>query len=206
MTSILALDFSTSATGWALFSAEDKKLKEYEVLKKSLKGAGHLEGMQKTLKMIDSMINKIVDLIHDIGPDYLVIEEITGAKGSTGRLSQKTLDGAHFLLYERLYEWMPRTDWYDVSGKRGWRTDLGIKLNDADRINNKEARKLNKSLGRGQKLPIVGPKNLSCRYANNKFGLELDCDARTTDGDKADAICVGYGFITHRIPKKWLKI
>ena len=191
---ILSLDLSTSCTGWATFDVETNHMLLCGRIKSSTAGTSKLGKLNKTHHKMLGVINEILHLIQKELPDVLVIEEIAGSRS---RLTQKTLDGFHWLLLHMVGDyWRDRVFFYDVTGADGWRTHLGLKLDDADKAANKEAKKLNKSLKGSQKLPIIGPKHLSCRYANSLYdNLNLDVDENTTDGDVADAICMGDAWI-----------
>lgn len=195
---VLSLDMSTTATGFAVLGTTSKTLIEFGVLKPSTKGgvAKMKYPRQQLTKMID-LAKQIVALIARVQPNFIVIEEIAGSKN---RLGQKVLDGLHFIVAAAIEPFLDKVFYYDVTGADGWRTHLKLRLSEADKWNNKEAKKLNKTL-KGQKLPIVGPKHLACRFVNTLFGLCLNVDTAETDGDKADAISMGYAFLVHRLPK-----
>jgi hypothetical protein len=139
------------------------------------------------------LIEHITELVETYQPDLIVVEEIAGA---ASRLTQKTLDGFHWLLFYSLgQKWRSRIVLYDVTGSDGWRTHLNLRLSEADENHNKEAKKLNPRLTKGQKIGKIGPKHLACRFANHKFGLGLDCEKRVSDGDIADAVSMGFAYI-----------
>ena len=144
------------------------------------------------------MAEDILTLIRNLKPDAIVIEEIAGSKN---RLGQKTLDGMHYILAYYLNGNFPfeKVFYIDVTGNKGWRNSyLNLRLDYADKLANKEARKLNKTLPSKQQIPIIGPKHLSCRHANATFNLDLNVDLRKTDADMADAICIGDAFLKFR--------
>jgi hypothetical protein len=149
--------------------------------------------------MIDISM-RIKDLIGAHRPTRIVIEEIAGSKQ---RLGQKVLDGLHWILLFHCPEMMPILEYYDVTGMDGWRTHLKLRLSDADKANNKEAKKINKGLARGvSKLPIIGPKDLACRYANSTFGLSLDPQVNQFDSDVGDSVSMGHSYLRFRCPKE----
>lgn len=193
---LLSLDMSTTCTGWSLFNIVDKTLVTYGLIKPSTKGgiAKMTYPKQQLKKMLD-IGNQLLALIQLYNPQTIVIEEIAGSKN---RLGQKTLDGLHFIVAMIIEPFLDRVRYYDVTGAVGWRKHLDLRLSDADKLANTEARKLNKKLASSQQLPIVTPKHLACRHANRHFGLVLDCEERTTDGDLADSISMGDAFLTHR--------
>lgn len=197
---LLALDLSTTCTGYAIFKINDKSLVTYGTLKPSTKGISKLTyPKQQLTKMIDLSL-QIRSVIENYKPSKIVIEEIAGSKQ---RLGQKVLDGLHWILLMHVQEYIEIISYYDVSGLDGWRTHLGLKLTDADKLANKEAKKLNKTLGRGvTKLPEYGPKDLACRHVNSKFGLGLDPQMNQFDADIGDAVSLGDAFLTFKCPKE----
>lgn len=197
MNYLLSLDLSTAATGYAVFDIDDKSLISYGLLKPSNKGLSKMGYPEKQLRRMMSMAENIISVIDNYKPSAIVIEEITGSKN---RLTQKTLDGMHYILAYYLKDvfTFERVFYYDVGGLSGWRTHIKLNLDDADKEANKEAKKLNKDLPRSQHLPVIGKKHLSCRHANHFYGLDLDCELRATDGDIADAVSIGYAFLKYR--------
>lgn len=202
---LLAIDLSTTCTGYAFFDVTPKENPEHVVsnllsygkIKGKSKGLSKDKYPKKPLMKMIHMGEEILQLINNLKPDHIVFEEISG---STNRLSQKTLDGCHFVVAWIIEEYLDRVSYQDVTGSDGWRSALlGLRLSDADKKNNKESNKLNKKLMKTQKLPIIGPKHLSCRFANWKFGTNFDVDNEPTDADAADAICLGYAFSLYKM-------
>lgn len=196
---LLSLDMSTTCTGWSVFNVDDNSLVTYGTLKPSSKGIAKLTyPRQQLTKMIDLAL-QMRNLIETYKPTLIVIEEIAGSKQ---RLGQKVLDGLHWIMLIHNQEFIDIIRYYDVSGSEGWRNHLGLKLTEADKLANKEAKKLNPKLGRGvSKMPIYTAKDLAQRYANEKFGLGLDVQANQYDNDLADSICMGSAFLQFRFPK-----
>lgn len=196
MIKVLSIDMSTTCTGWSVFN-DSKELLKYGIIKgKSKKQKSKWNELLTKMKTMAVEIKEVIDLEH---PDFIVIEEIAGSKN---RIGQKTLDMMHGILWMFIEEYLDRVYYYDVTGNKGWRTQLGLRLDDADKLANKEARDLNKRLDSRQKLPIIGPKHLSCRFASRQFNLDLDCDKRKTDGDIADSVSMGYAFLKFIYHKK----
>jgi hypothetical protein len=196
---LLSLDMSTTCTGWSVFDIKTKKLLTYGILKPSSKGISSMEyPLQQLTKMIDLSI-KMRSLIENYKPHHIVIEEIAGSRQ---RLGQKVLDGLHWIMLHYNQEYIPIISYYDVTGPNGWRTDLGLKLTDSDKLANKEAKKINPKLGRGvTKMPTYGPKELAARHANRKFSLQLDTQANQYDADIADSVSMGDAWLTFKCPK-----
>lgn len=190
---LLSLDMSTSCTGYAVFNMETKTLVTCGRLKPSTKGgvAKMAYPRQQLTKMID-LAEQIVNLIVNVKPHAIVIEEIAGSKN---RLGQKTLDGLHYIVAYFAQKYLDIVAYYDVTGNAGWRTHLKLRLSDADKHNNKEAKKLNKKLAASQRLPVIGPKHLAARYVNAKFGMNLDVDLNETDSDVGDAVAMGHAYL-----------
>ncbi len=201
---LLSLDLSTTCTGWSTFDLDSKKLVSYGYLKPSTKVNGtpiskEKYPMQQLLKMQD-LSCKILNLIEQHKPTHIVIEEIAGSKN---RLGQKVLDGFHFILLTYIQKYIPIIEYYDVSGKDGWRTHLGFRLTEADKQNNKENRKLNNQLAKGtRKLPIIDNKDLACRHVNAKYGLMLDAQTSQSDTDLADSVSMGSAWIEFKYPSR----
>lgn len=194
---LLALDMSTTCTGFALFDIAERKLLKTGKLKPSTKGGVNkmTYPRQQLTKMID-LGNQIKNLIEQEKPTSIVIEEIAGSKN---RMGQKTLDGFHFVVAWIIQDYLDIVAYQDVTGSAGWRTGLQLRLSDADKHNNKEAKKLNKKLAAAQRLPVVGPKHLAARFANAVYQLELDVDECETDADVADAVSMGHFYMTYRL-------
>lgn len=197
---LLSLDLSTSCTGYALFNIDSKSLLQYGIIKKNkIPGISKMKYPERQIHIMISICEQIQMSIMRNTPYAIVIEEIAGSKN---RLSQKTLDGLHWMLVYYLKEInypMDKVFYYDVSGIAGWRIPhLNLRLLDEDKKANKEAKKLNKKLPNNQKIPIIGFKHLSCRYVNHKYKMNLDVDQRSTDGDIADAISIGDAFLQFR--------
>jgi Holliday junction resolvasome RuvABC endonuclease subunit len=197
MKTLLSIDLSTNCTGWSLFQIDTCSLIEYGSIKgKSFKDTSQ---WRSTLKKLEYMASSILNLIEQYKPDLIVIEEIAGSKN---RIGQKTLDMAHGILWKTIDKYLDIVSYYDVSGSDGWRTHLGLKLTEADKLANREAKKLNPQLGRGvSKMPVYTPKDLAARYANWRFGLALDVQLNQTDNDIADSISMGSAFISFRMSK-----
>lgn len=188
---LLALDLSSSYTGYALFDIKTKGLLKFDGIKgKTFKDEVRARA---SLHKVEYMACGVAEIVHVYNPTTIVVEEIAGA---ANRLSQKILDIQHGFLWKALEPDLPKLTYMDVTGGDGWRNKLGIRLTDADKINNKTNKKLNTQIARGtRKLPIVGPKHLAARYANQAYKLNLDPETDVYDGDKADAICLGHAFL-----------
>lgn len=196
---LLSLDMSTTCTGWSVFNIDTAELATYGTLKPKTSGAvaKMTYPRQQLTKMIDLSF-QIRNLILQYKPTHIVIEEIAGSKQ---RLGQKVLDGLHWIVLFHIQEYIDIIQFYDVTGRDGWRTQLGLKLSEEDKMHNKEAKKLNKGLARGSLLPIYDVKDLSARYANKTYGLSLDPQTSQYDADIADSVSMGSAFIKFKCPK-----
>lgn len=197
---LLSLDLSTTCTGWSIFDMETKALVTYGILKPSQKGLSKLiYPKQQLTKMIDLSF-QIRSLIENYKPSHIVVEEIAGSKQ---RLGQKVLDGLHWIFLYINPEIVDIVSYYDVTGENGWRTHLSLRLTDADKLANKEAKKINPTLGRGvSKMPVYDAKDLSARYANRTFGLSLDPQASQFDSDIADSVSMGHSWLLFKYPRE----
>lgn len=194
---VLSLDLSTTCTGWSVFDHSSHKLLTYGYLRPSTKGlAKLLYPRQQLTKMIDLSM-QILQLIGQYKPSYIVIEEIAGSKQ---RLGQKVLDGLHWVLLMHIQNMIDIVTYYDVTGLDGWRTHLNLRLSEQDKIHNKEAKKLNKQMGR-EALPIYDAKDLAARYVNSTHGLNLDVQMNRFDADVADSIAMGSAFLRFKCPR-----
>lgn len=196
---LLSLDMSTTCTGYALFDLETGTLLTYGKLYPKTSGpvAKMTYPRQQLTKMRD-LAGQMRTIIEEHNPEKIVIEEIAGSKN---RLGQKTLDGLHYIVAYAIEEYLDRVSYYDVTGANGWRTHLQLRLDDADKLANKEAKVLNKKLKASQRLPIVGPKHLAQRYVNKLYNLTLNVDEDETDADVGDAVGMGSAFMRFKCKK-----
>lgn len=193
---VLALDLSTTCTGWALFGIETKDLLTYDRLKPKVPGKSKLPPLVLKFQTMLNLAEQIKHLVDTYKPHRIIIEEVTSSKNFR---NQKTLDGFHWIVLYTLRDHLNEIDFYDVGGTYGWRTHLRLKYNDADKLHNKEAKKLNKTLQRGQKINEITKKTLAARHANYHYGTDLDVDLRASDADVADAICIGDAYLKYRL-------
>lgn len=187
---LLSLDLSTTCTGWSIFNIETKELISFEAIKPPKISLSNQSYPKKQLNKMIGFSEELSKRIYQLNPDFIVIEEITGA---SQRLGQKVLDGFHWLVLERIPDFLDKIEYYDVTGANGWRTHLNLRLSEEDKLKNKEAKQLNKKYS--PKIPIIGPKHLACRFANSNFNLCLNVDESSTDADIADSICMGHSFL-----------
>lgn len=190
---LLSIDYSTTCTGYAVFN--NSQLIKYGFIKNKCKK--HKNKLINTINKLEWMAQEVLSIVQNEEPNIIVIEEIAGSKQ---RLGQKTLDMGHGFMLKALEIHLEKVIYYDVTGANGWRTNLQLKLSDADKLQNKESKKLNKQLQKGiKKLPIIGPKHLSARFVNDTYGLNLDVDNNPSDNDVADSIAMGTAFLRFKM-------
>lgn len=197
MKRLLALDLSTTATGWALFDRSSKKLLEYGVVKPNNKGLSKLGYPEQQLRRLQDLSAQLNQLVASKEPlEVIVIEEINRG---IARLTQKVLDALHFMFLDRIEGRIKIVRYRDSDGASGWRKRLGLKLSEADkelnRINGLANKRRKKGRNGTPKLPIINKKHLAVRFVNQVYGLSLNYDERETDGDIADAIGLGHTFL-----------
>jgi hypothetical protein len=196
---VLSIDYSTSSTGWALFNLKNKELLEYGLIKPKVKGITKMKYPVKQLSVQLNIADRLFELIHLYNPDVIVMEEVNLHKN---RLAGKTLDGGHFIFYNKIIDYLDRLVMIDSDGMTGWRTMLGLRLSAADRLHNKEAKKLNKKIAKGTtKIPIINKKHLACRFINREYNTNFNVEVNKTDTDIVDAIGLGHSYL-HFPPKQ----
>jgi hypothetical protein len=190
---VLSLDLSTTCTGWSTFDYESKELLDYGFIKPKVPKVTKLMYPIRQLMVCRDVTAKIMDLIQTEVPDFIVIEEINRHKN---RIAGKTLDILHGILWDRLDELCHKVTYVDSDGKTGWRTVLGLKLTDEDKLHNREAKKLNSKMAKGhKKVPIRNKKHLAARFVNFHYKKDFDVDLNTYDADICDSIGLGHVFI-----------
>ncbi len=191
---LLVLDLSSTSTGWALFDpTKEKPLMNYGVLKPNTKGQTKLGKLKRKLYRLRDMARQCRELIDTHKPDRIVIEEVNLGKN---RISQKTLDGLHFILLDRIEDVIDLVVYKDSDGPVGWRTDLELRLTEDDKRLNKTRRAWNKKLPKGaRQLPIITKKHLACRFVNKAYRTAFDVDKNKADSDVCDAIGLGHAIV-----------
>lgn len=202
MDKLLSLDFSSSSTGYSIFDMNTHQLLEYGlVLPKKVKKSIRDCQLQVTVDKLRNLAQDIKLLVERVQPKQIIIEEICRSKN---RLAQKTLDGAHHHMMAAIYPWLPIVTYVDSDGgPNGWRTGLGLKLSEEDKLSNKRNKLLNKSIKRGQpKQPIFTAKDLAQRLVNKLYNLNFDVQNKTGDDDQADSICMATFYLQKYYPLK----
>ena len=154
---LLTLDLSTNSTGWATFNLKTKKLISYGVLKPKVKGISKMKYPESALYKILDLSTLIRDLIEQVKPTMVLIEEVNRG---VNRISQKSLDALHFFVLDIIRcvngKTLDIVQYTDSDGRSGWRKILKLKLSDEDKKHNATARKYNKK--NKLKKPIINKK------------------------------------------------
>lgn len=172
---LLSLDLSTSCSGFSIF--EDGKLQKYGAIpKQTYKLHSRDKYPKKSVLFAKLMADKVVELIREIQPDFIAIEEVS-VGGKQGVLQVKSLPMLHGMVLYQIPDLLDSVYFIPCSGKvkshgieiNGWRTKKGITL---------------------QKNGDY--KKAAVKRANLEFGLELTDD----DHDIADSLLIGMYFLT----------
>lgn len=209
---LLSLDLSTTSTGLSLFDTEkplNESLIHYEALKPNVKGITKLTYPKGALKKCQDLAFQIHCKIMDFKPDRIVIEEINPGKN---RMGQKVLDGLHFIMLDRIEDYIPIIEFYDSDGSDGWRSQKGLdlRLSKNDKTVNtrrrkrnletrKAAKKARKRVEAGSILPIISKKHKAAEFVNELFKKDFDVDLRKTDADICDSIGMGVAYMVFRL-------
>ncbi len=188
---LLSIDYSTTASGWAVFDMDTKLPLSYGVItptknKRSLKDSE----LKRTLDRLNDMAEQLRALIEKENPEKIVIEEVNRGISRTG---QKVLCGGHYILYSKIEKWLPIVRMVDSDGRAGWRgpNGLNLTLSENDKASNKKNKLLNKVAKRGFKHVIFTKKDLCQRYINFKYKLSFDVQKNLNDNDVCDALGIG---------------
>lgn len=198
MKTVLALDISTSCTGFAIFDRDAKTLIRSGRIKPQVPGLHKLKYPKAALLTIIDMSKKVSDLIMEVQPDHLVIEEVNRG---INRIGQKSLDACHFFVLSHIYVnhalLLDALTYVDSNGKKGWRGMLGLRLSEQDKQVNAEIRLHNKRVKKSAKAPVIDWKVLAQRFVNAKFKTTFNVWEVTGDDDEVDAISLGEAFCHH---------
>ena len=193
---VLALDLSTTSTGYAVFKGT--KLVTHGLIKPKVKGISKMKYPQGVYNKIVNISQQVKDLVAEVEPDMIVIEEINRG---VNRISQKSLDALHFFVMDYVKmvdeDLFNKLTYIDSDGAKGWRNILGLKLSAEDKEDNKLAREHNK-INKMDQVPIITKKDLAQRFVNSKYKLDLDVQINKTDSDICDAIALGDAFINKK--------
>ena len=203
---VLSLDTSTK-TGWAFGISSDKgiDLQDYGTMEQ----IHEPDGKYPTNYVIWAYqcFENILALIHKFSPDVLVIEETS--KGSKNAMSQKILEWQHFLLAQHI-----REQGYDCVYvmTEVWRREIGCKMDDKEKLRNKEVRdykKKNKTTIaydiNGKRTGLIGKKHVNIRRVSEIFDKQLKQPLKRKDEDMADGLGLLACYHQRRLNEKKLK-
>jgi len=186
---VLSLDVSTK-TGWAIAisSGDGIKLENYGTLDQIHQPEGNYPSTY--IIWAYDIFKEIQKLIDKFEPDVLVIEETS--KGSKNAMSQKILEFSHFLLAEYITNHNIESVYIMTEQ---WRREIGCKMNDKEKLRNKEVRaykKKNKTVLaydiNGKRIGIIGRKHINIRRINEIFADQLREPLIRKSEDQADAL------------------
>jgi hypothetical protein len=180
MRTLLCLDLSTTITGWSFFNTTDHSLIEYGMVKPQVKGITKLKYPEKQLKKIISISEQIEELVKELEPDQLLIDEINRG---INRIAQKSLDALYFLvLYFLAFEHkdlVKEVVFFDSNGRQGWRTNLKLSTKD-----------IKEKKSRSQKW-----KKAAEVVVNEYYGLKFDVWRMPGHSDICDSIAMGISYL-----------
>jgi hypothetical protein len=193
---VLALDVSKRCPGWAWF--EEGKPTKFGAFpnEKSIQDYGSYPW--NYLSAAHDTAAKLLELVVELNPDIVVIEETNGSKS---RYTQKTLEFCHALLLQLLQVWAAQGGKSVVYlNTSDWRKTLKVQLSPEDKKQNAKLSKAKrKAAATGEKLDRkalgirgkVNKKHVAVRWANAEYGLTL----KQKDNDIADALALGAAFL-----------
>jgi len=184
MVKVLSLDLS-SHCGWAVL--EDDHILTYGKIDIPCKDNSFPFGISAWAK---STAETIFELIDANPTDKVLIERSNSSKF---RNSQNYLDFMHAYLIDILLDegYSNKVIYIDSSH---WRKVIGMKLNDAQKKQNKLAKQANKNKTilrvDGKRVGKITKKHLSVYYVNNKYNLSL----KLKDNDIADCLSLASSY------------
>lgn len=197
---ILSLDISTK-TGYALLVGSESGIapETYgQIPKISMPDGSYPESF---VDWAQSCYYPIVDLIEDLKPDVLVIEE-TASNSKTSH-SQKILEFIHYLVAERIKLFKMKSV-YLMTGE--WRSIIGAKMTKEESLHNKAVKKYKEKNNSkiayndsGKRIGKITKKHVAIRVANETFGKFFKEPLRKKDEDLADALCLGLAYYMRKI-------
>lgn len=192
---ILALDVS-SKTGWAFYLMDKNyTLVSYGQVPKFSEPEEPYPGSYITWAYQN--FGKILDLIEELAPDVLVIEETSG--GSKSGMSQKILEFTHFLIGRFIKDTGIKSVYYQTES---WRRIVGCKMNDEEKARNKEIKLMKKANPdikvvknkNGKRIGKIGRKHVNVRRANELLGEFFSEPLILANEDIADACLLGMAY------------
>ncbi len=183
MRKLLSIDLSLSCTGYCLRDIDTHKLLSYGDISPSMRGLKGIGYPEQQVIRTRQVVTEILKLIDD-EVEVISVEEVNRG---IARLSHKILCMVHGVLLDHMSEKdLKKVIYISSDGSDGWRSRNGLKLqlSEADKIQNKQVRKLNRKIKKGKKLPLMDVKQMAVNYVNKKFDLNLTVN----ENDKSDAI------------------
>lgn len=200
MERVLSLDISTK-TGWALILSGDS---EYELERYGQVPKIEMPDGPYPVSFVDwahLCYGKIVELIDELHPDVLIIEETAG--GSKNAHSQKILEFIHYLVARYIKETGVKNI-YTMT--EVWRRETGCKMTKEESLHNKAVKKYKEKNGTkiaydesGKRIGKLSRKHINIRRANEIFGQYLSEPLRKKDEDTADALLIAYSYHLRKI-------
>lgn len=200
---VLALDMSTK-TGYALLISDDNsvELEQYGQIKQIHTPEGPYP--ENFVDWAYACFGKVSELIDDLAPDVLVIEET--AAGSKAIYTQKILEFTHFLLAKFIKESKIKAVYIMTEQ---WRRETGCLMSKEESKHNKEVKKFkekNKTSiaynSEGKRIGRITRKHVNIRRANEVFGQFLKEPLRKKDEDAADSLLLGYAYHLRKARKE----
>ena len=169
MKKVIALDISTTCTGYAIFKGS--KLVDFGQIKyKILKEHADLPLLTRQIIKASWMASEISDIIYKPNPDIIIIEQMI-VNTRAGILPTKMLAGCHFLTLTRVFDQLDKVIMV-TPGK--WRNTIKKQLTDTTNSIT-------------IKMPI---KKLCHKYVEDKYKIKIG-----TKYDISDAIAIGDSFL-----------
>lgn len=195
---VLSLDISTK-TGWALLvSGDDCVLEQNGQISQIPCPDEPYPGSFVSWARL--CFKEIADLVDNLGPDVLVIEQT--AAGSKSIHSQKILEFIHFLVAQFVQETGIKAIYLMTEE---WRRETGCKMTKEESKHNKEVKKYKEKhdtkIARdkdGKRIGKLGRKHINVRRANEVFGKFLPKLLKKKDEDTADALLLAYCYHLRR--------
>lgn len=173
---LLTLDLSTKSTGYALFV--DGKLSETGTITPGkIKGISKMVYPESAYERNIRVAEQVTELYLKHEPDVVYIEEINRG---INRIAQKSLDGLHFLVLDRLKsakeDILTKIHFIDSNGASGWRGVLDISTKPYKGIKKSRSEKWKKAAE---------------EYVNEALGTDYDVWEHPEQADECDAVAIG---------------
>lgn len=192
---VLGIDMSTK-TGWScIVSSKDG----IELIEYGQVPAIHEPKTPYPASYVDwayLVFAEIAALVDRFQPDILVIEETAG--GSKSAYSQKILEFSHFLVAQMIKNTGIESKYLQTEE---WRRIIGCKMNDIEKLRNKQVKEYKKKTGsklaRDINNKVMGKitrKHVNVRRVNEIFANQLPEPLKMKDEDSADSLGLSAAF------------